>query len=291
MRSIRTWVAFAAAVALALVAVAPSAVAQQKPLKDFAGHKDPALFTRMPGFFLVNQGAITEKSFDRYEFYVKGEKGRGRSPIEGHFVTYAYTLDKGSGQTPSSLEIMRNYQAAAAKFGGKVLWEDTYRTTILIVKDGKETWVEVNPVPAGYAYTLRIMERQAMEQRVVADAAAFKAGLAETGHVEVPGIYFDTAKADIKPESEAALNEVVKLLQADPALKVWVVGHTDNTGVEQANVTLSQARAAAVVKALATKGVAPARLSAHGAGPYAPVTENRTDEGRAKNRRVELVAR
>jgi outer membrane protein OmpA-like peptidoglycan-associated protein len=186
---------------------------------------------------------------------------------------------------------MRNYQSAAAKLGGKVLWEDGYRTTILISKDGKETWVEVNPVPNGYAYTLRIMERQAMEQKVVAGAAEFKAGLAESGHVEVPGIFFDTAKAEIKPESDSALKEVVKLLQGEPALKVWVVGHTDNTGVEDANVTLSQARATAVVKALVGLGIPAARLSAHGAGPYAPVAENKTDAGRAKNRRVELVAK
>jgi outer membrane protein OmpA-like peptidoglycan-associated protein len=272
-----------------LVLTAPAAFAQPKPLKDFAGAKDTTLFTRMPGFFLVSPPAIVEKAFDRYEFFIKGEKARERKPIEGHVITYSYTLDRTAHQTPSSLEIMRNYQAAAAKLGGKVLWEDNYRTTILIAKDGKETWVEVGPVPAGYAYTLRIMERQAMEQKVLADAAAFKAGLAETGHVEVPGIFFDTAKADIKPESEPSLDEVAKLLQADPALKVWVVGHTDNTGVEQANVTLSQARAAAVVKALVAKGIAGARLSAHGAGPYAPVTENKTDDGRAKNRRVELV--
>ena len=186
---------------------------------------------------------------------------------------------------------MRNYQAAAAKLGGKVLHEDTDLTTILIAKDGKETWVEVSPIPNGYEYTLTILDRQAMEQKVVADAAAFKAGLAETGHVEVPGIFFDTAKAGIKPESDAALKEVVKLLQGDPALKVWVVGHTDNTGTEEANVTLSQARAAAVVKALVGMGIPAARMSAHGAGPYAPVAENKSDAGRAKNRRVELVAK
>jgi len=280
-------------VAMVAAAVVTAAVsyAQPKPLKDFAGLKDPTLFTRMPGFFLIRPASVVEKSFDRAEFFVTTGKVRERKAIEGHVVTYRYVLDRTSGHSPSSLEIMRNYQAAAAKLGGKVLHEDVYRTTILIEKDGKETWVEVSPAPAGYEYQLKIIERQAMEQKVVADAAAFKAGLAESGHVEVPGIFFDTAKADIKPESETALKEVVKLLQGEPALKVWVVGHTDNTGVEEANVTLSQARAAAVVKALVGLGIAPARLSAHGAGPYGPVAENRTDAGRAKNRRVELVAK
>jgi outer membrane protein OmpA-like peptidoglycan-associated protein len=273
-----------------LLLVAAPALAQ-RPLKDFPGAKDPALFTRMPHFFLVAASSVVEKQFDSYTFLVKDAKTVERRPIEGHKVVYKYDLDRAAGAGTSSLQIMRNYQAAAATLGGKVLHEDAYRTTIVIAKEGKETWVEVAPVPAGYAYTLTIVERQAMQQAVVADAAAFKAGLAQSGHVEVPGIFFDTGKSEVRPESDAALKEVVKLLQADPALKVWVVGHTDNTGAEDMNVSLSQARSAAVVKALVGMGIAPARLAAHGAGPYAPVAENRTEEGRAKNRRVELVAR
>ena len=89
---------------------------------------------------------------------------------------------------------------------------------------------------------------------MVADAAALGSGLKETGHVEVPGIFFDFGKADIKPESEAAVNEVVKLLRVNAAWKVWVVGHTDNVGSVESNLTLSGARSAAVVKALAQEG-------------------------------------
>jgi outer membrane protein OmpA-like peptidoglycan-associated protein len=265
--------------------------AQQKPLKDFAGAKDHPLFTRMPGFFLISASSVIEKSFDRYEFFVTANRVRERKPIEGHSYTYRYILDQKAAATPSRLEIMRNFQAAAARLNGKVLHEDAYRTTILVARDGKEAWVEVSPGASGSEYYLRIVERQEMEQKVIADAAAFKAGLAASGHVEVPGIFFDTAKAEIKAESEPALHEVVTLLHADPALKVWVVGHTDNTGTEEANVTLSQARATAVVKALVARSIPAARLSAHGAGPYAPVAENESEAGRAKNRRVELVAK
>jgi len=263
----------------------------QKPLKDAPGTKDPALFTRMPGFYLPSAASMVEKAFDSYTFMVKGEKGIERKAIEGHLLTYKYILDRTSGSSPSSLQIMRNYQGAAAPLGGKVVHEDRYRTTIIIAKDGKETWVEVSPVPAGYEYTLSILERQGMQQDVLANAAAFKAGLAQSGHVEVPGIFFDTGKSEVKAKSDAAIKEVLKLLQADPALNVWVVGHTDNTGAAEMNVSLSQARAAAVVKSLVQMGIAPARLAAHGAGPFAPVAENRTEDGRSKNRRVELVAR
>ncbi|MCX6624012.1 MAG: OmpA family protein, partial [Acidobacteria bacterium] len=128
-------------------------------------------------------------------------------------------------------------------------------------------------------------------QDVVADAAALRSGLKENGHVEVPGIFFDFAKSDVKPESGPALKELAAMLQANPALKAWVVGHSDNVGLAETNMTLSGARAAAVVKALIERGIAAGRLAPHGAGPYAPVASNATDEGRARNRRVELVAR
>ncbi len=94
----------------------------------------------------------------------------------------------------------------------------------------------------------------------------------------------------MKPESEAALKEVAKLLSSDPGLKLLVVGHTDSVGQLEANMKLSQARAEAVVQALTkTYSVAATRLKALGAGPIAPAATNRTEEGRAKNRRVELV--
>jgi OmpA-OmpF porin, OOP family len=100
--------------------------------------------------------------------------------------------------------------------------------------------------------------------------------------------YLDTGKSELKPESDAAVAEVVKLLKTDPALKVYVVGHTDN--VASLNLKLSQARAASVVQALVTKrGIAATRLIGRGAGPLAPVASNDSEEGRAKNRRVEPV--
>jgi len=112
------------------------------------------------------------------------------------------------------------------------------------------------------------------------------------GHVAVYGIYFDTDKAEIKPESAAALTEIAKLLNANAALTVLIVGHTDSAGTLEHNMQLSQARAASVVTALVAKhGIAASRLKAMGVGPAAPLASNRTEEGRAKNRRVDLVER
>jgi OmpA-OmpF porin, OOP family len=282
--------------AVALLAARPAAAGAPAPLADHPGFKDPATFTRIPGYFLAAASSFMEKQFDSYPFHVTDGKKDVRQPIEGHYRQYYYYYDRSKGPVPSALQVIRNYQAAAAKIGGKVLHEQVnpgsaLRTTLLMAKDGKETWAEVQSGD-GSTYYLRIVERQAMEQQVTASAAALQQGLAQSGHVEVPGILFDFGKAEVKPESEPALAEVAKVLAATPALKLWVVGHTDYVGGAEANVTLSQARAAAVVQALVARHrVDAGRLAPFGAGPYAPVASNAGEEGRARNRRVELVAR
>jgi len=113
--------------------------------------------------------------------------------------------------------------------------------------------------------------------------------LADSGKVELYGIYFDTDKTDIKPESKPTLDEVAKLLKGDTALKLEVGGHTDNTGTSDHNMTLSEGRAKSVVQALVkTYGVDGGRLQAKGYGDTKPMVSNDTEDGRAKNRRVEL---
>jgi len=110
------------------------------------------------------------------------------------------------------------------------------------------------------------------------------------GHIAIYGVYFETGKYDIKPESEKALTEIAAFLKANPDNKYFIVGHTDNTGDFNANMTLSENRAKAVMDYLVNKsGVDAAQLKAHGVGPMCPVTANSTDSGKARNRRVEIV--
>jgi outer membrane protein OmpA-like peptidoglycan-associated protein len=135
-----------------------------------------------------------------------------------------------------------------------------------------------------------VVEKEAMEQNVTADASSMAGSIKETGKVALYGIYFDTGKSELKPESLSTLQEIAKLLTSDQTLKLYVVGHTDNSGVFDANIKLSMERAAAVVNALVTQhSVAVARLKAFGDGPTAPVGSNENEAGRALNRRVELV--
>jgi outer membrane protein OmpA-like peptidoglycan-associated protein len=127
-----------------------------------------------------------------------------------------------------------------------------------------------------------------MQQVIRADAMA--AALDKEGFVALD-IHFATAKAEILPESRPIIDEIVSLLKIRPNLRVGVEGHTDNTGSPAANKSLSNARAKAVVDAIAAAGISSNRLEPVGYGQERPIADNRTEEGRAKNRRVELVKR
>lgn len=112
--------------------------------------------------------------------------------------------------------------------------------------------------------------------------------LAANAVLVLKNIFFDPNKYDLKPESDAELTEVVRLMKDNPTLKIQINGHTDNSGKTADNITLSEERARAVTAYLVSKGVAPARLSSKGWGDTQPVADNGSPEGRAKNRRTEL---
>jgi len=138
---------------------------------------------------------------------------------------------------------------------------------------------------------LDIVEAAPMEKKMVTvDAGAMAKSIATQGTIALYGIYFDTDKADLKPESDPTLEEIAKLLGDDAGLKLYVVGHTDGVGSFDYNMDLSKKRAQAVVRELTGKyGIAGGRLKSAGVGFLAPVGSNEDEEGRAKNRRVELV--
>ncbi len=138
---------------------------------------------------------------------------------------------------------------------------------------------------------LDLVEAAPLEQKMVTvDASAMAKSIAAQGTIALYGIYFDTDKAELKPESGPTLEEIAKLLQGDAGLKLYVVGHTDGVGGFDYNMDLSKRRAQAVVQELAGKyGVAGGRLKSAGVGFLAPVGSNEDEEGRALNRRVELV--
>jgi outer membrane protein OmpA-like peptidoglycan-associated protein len=152
-----------------------------------------------------------------------------------------------------------------------------------------ERWFQLQTYNSNTTLKFIVVEVAAMEQKVEVDAAAMLEALERDGFIALYGITFDTGKDVIKPESEPLLAEIATLLTSNPRLKLAVEGHTDSVGDKKANLGLSKKRAESVKKWLTGKGVAAARLSAEGFGDGKPVADNRTEDGRAKNRRVELV--
>ena len=136
-----------------------------------------------------------------------------------------------------------------------------------------------------------VVAPEQMEERMTfVNADEMSRSLNDSGRVSLYGIYFDKDKDTLRPDSKPTLLEIQKLLAANPQLRVHVVGHTDNQGTPEHNLDLSRRRADGVVRELVTAyGIAAARMDAFGCGLYAPVASNAADEGRAKNRRVELV--
>jgi OmpA-OmpF porin, OOP family len=256
----------------------------QVPQSDIKGSKDHPLISRMPDFWISE---YKENEFDSYKFIVADNKPL---IIEGHKYSILYKLKSGASD-PGTLKIMRNFQDALKKIGGKVVLDDSFNklSTIQIQKDGKETWIEVRCY-SGIMYRLSIVEREIMKQEIVADANAMGSSINSSGHVSLYGIFFDTGKSELKAESDSAIIQISILLTKNVSLKLYVVGHTDNVGSIDANMKLSKDRADEVVKTLVTKyGIAADRLKSYGVASLAPVESNDNEAGRSKNRRVELV--
>jgi OmpA-OmpF porin, OOP family len=262
------------ALSCGLVAWAGAAAQEQ----DAEGCKDHPLLSRMKGFYISS----CESKFDAADFYTADGN---TVTVEGQKTTIGYALNEGA-PSPSYLQIRRNYGNAMKSLGGTVLFDEARYASFKLVKNGKEVWVAVEGFNDGGDYTLTILEIQAMEQEVTANQMLD--ALNKDGFMALY-INFDTGKSDIKPESQPIVDQIATLLKDNPDLKLSIEGHTDNVGTPQANKTLSEKRARAVVAAVVAAGVDAARLSAVGWGQEKPVADNRSEDGRAKNRRVEIV--
>ncbi len=251
--------------------------------EDAEGCYDHPLFNRMPNFVLTD---CRIKDYDKIDFIDENENDVA---IEGKLHQANYSIKEGF-RAPSELQIIRNYRNAIEKIGGKVVKEYSNDIYLTLTKDNTKYWIIVDASNSGEAYDLTILEKAEMSQDVVANSDAIYDDIQKTGHASIYGIYFDFNKSDIKPESEPAIKEIAKMLNQNKNLKVYIVGHTDNVGSLDYNMKLSQARADAVVKELINKyKISPNRLKAYGVASLAPVNSNNTEEGRAKNRRVEIV--
>jgi OOP family OmpA-OmpF porin len=256
--------------------------------EDEAGTKDPELFNRMPGYYITK---VEAKDFDAHQFY----DGKKMVVVEGKITIVSYSPKESLSPRPSELQIRRNYSNAIKKVGGKILFEgrselyadNRYNREVLsanIVREKVEIWVDVWSM--GDEYFVTIAEKELMRQDIM--ASDMLDAINKNGFIALD-IHFDTGKSTIKPESQPIVDQIVQLMKDNADLKLSVEGHTDNVGDAKSNQKLSEERAKAVVAALTKAGVQTARLSSAGFGQDRPVADNRTEEGRAKNRRVELV--
>ena len=258
-----------------LFGIAGFAAAQ--PPTDAENCKDHPMFSRMKNYTIVN----CERNFDAAEFAIPG----GTKTVEGQKTEIAYALNEDS-LMPSLLQIRRNYGAAAKSLGGTLIYDEEGQLTARVSKGGKDVWLGVEVYNGGRSYTLTVIEVGAMTQEVT--ASDMLDALNKDGFIALH-INFATGKADIAPASMPLVDEIARLLKDNADLKVAFEGHTDNVGAAAANKTLSEQRAGAVMAAVVKSGIGPARLSAAGFGQEKPVADNRTEEGRARNRRVEVV--
>jgi OOP family OmpA-OmpF porin len=281
------------------------------PTQDKAGCKDHPLFNRMPNYEIYGCGTI---DFEAVDFAKPGlkqwEKAEDYETVEGKVYYASYNLKDGA--TPASaLQIIRNFQNAAKAAGGTVLGDyvnpfaadltDNARkfmkdspggtsftryTILKLTKGDSEYWVNVAASDDYHDYNVVVVERKAMTQDVSVKELVDK--LNKDGFITLY-VNFDTNKSTIKAESNKTLDDAAAVLKAAPTLAVVVAGHTDNVGTPEANQKLSEDRAKSVMAALVQRGIAADRLTAKGFGQTSPIADNRTEDGRAKNRRVELV--
>jgi outer membrane protein OmpA-like peptidoglycan-associated protein len=259
--------------------------------QDIERSKDHPLLSRYPNATILEYA----KDYSAVEFAMRraANGNAERKGIEGNrtLIRYFYAADN----QPSPLQLIRNYQNAIKKIGGVVVYErlprdsDSGETTLKVTSGGKEIWIRVEPdifsAPT-QSYLLQIVEIAAMEQVITANKLL--AEINKTGFVALY-INFETNKWELKEDGLATVREIVAMLKSAPTLKLSIEGHTDNVGAPASNKLLSENRARSVMKAVLAGGIAAGRLTAVGFGQETPVADNRTEEGRAKNRRVELV--
>lgn len=258
----------------------------------------------------IRPGALFTESKKFDSLYVI--TGKQLRKVEGRFESHEFFLHGGN---MSEEEARRNYENLIAQMGGvkvndvkpselaaasseeasandkKTRYTDRTSTydAYLVRKPDQLVWIVL--MSNSSSVTTLVLEEQPFKQTVAfVTADAMQSQLASTGHVALY-INFDTDKASIRPDGKPAIDEIAKLLEKDPSLKLSIEGHTDNVGDPAHNKALSQQRADAVMGTLLAAGIAKERLSTVGLGDTKPVADNKDEAGRAKNRRVELVKR
>ena len=244
------------------------------PAQDVEGGKDHPMFNRLSGFYIIDYSV---EEFGSHLFY---DENDNEITVEGTKTFIKYESEK----EVDALKIIRNFSNAIKKIGGKSLESSSNRVYLNIKQGSKETWAEV--FAGDYDYDLTIIEKNEVEQEVTANAILKE--LKETGKA-ILYINFDSGKSTIKKESIPIVEQIIEMMDQAKEINISVEGHTDSDGSNELNLKLSESRAKAVVDAIVKGGIDNSRLASTGFGEEKPIADNKTEEGKAKNRRVELI--
>lgn len=266
--------------------VASSGLARAQDDED--GCNDHPFFNRMTGFYLSK----CEESFNEVEVVTGVDK---TTLLAGTVTNYEYYIKDGA-KMPSIFQILKNYENAILAKGGEKLYfkarsagDGVVGATYKMKHEGFTYWVTFTYFNGSETqcdgYFMSVVKVEEMQQEIEANAMFEKIS---GGEALALYINFETGKAAIQETSMTVVGELHKMLQDNPALKIVIEGHTDNIGAAASNKTLSDQRAAAVKTALVKKGIAADRIRTAGYGQEKPVADNSTEDGRAKNRRVEI---
>lgn len=248
---------------------------------------DHPFFNRLDNYYIDG----CKENYNEYEFVVGHDKTK---TLEGNLIDILYSYDGPFGPNlPSKLQVIKNYENAVAKMGGKKVYSRTTDdggwngATFHLQKDGTEYWLGIydlinNPVDQ---FTLVLMTIEGMKQEIAANEM-FET--INSGRPLALYVNFETGKSVIKSESEHIVEELYQMMNENPTLHIVVEGHTDNVGNKASNQALSEQRATSLKSALVSKGIAPDKIKTVGLGQDQPLADNSTDDGRAKNRRIEI---
>jgi outer membrane protein OmpA-like peptidoglycan-associated protein len=246
---------------------------------------EPSYLGRMKGFFIHS---CTSSEYMTHEFFYHGFDGKSvRLKKNGDFRRINYRKIKNEPRAVSGDQIRLNYANAVKKINGKSLSDRN--NFFSFTNNGDEVFMAIENADDtdDIDYNVVIVIVKSMKQEV---EFTFREGIDKDGKVAVYDILFDIGKSDIKPESAESLKQITSYLNDNPAVKIIIAGHTDNTGTLEGNMTLSKARAESIKNYLVANGkIAASRLVSVGVGQACPVSTNDSEEGRKLNRRVEIV--
>ncbi len=290
--------------------------------RDVKGSKDHPIVSRYPNTHII---AYEAKDFDEYVLPLSAPIKKGGSnpefkkkkELEGKITRFGYAMKP----TTSTLKIFRNFESAFKKSGFKIMfsckkdacgqvskWQaffvkrqvwgklESQRMMTAYKKiNGQDVYLVLYTGAQGRRITigLDVVEVKEMETDLVeVDEKNLQQKLESEGKVALYGIQFEVDKATLLDQSRNSIKVLADVLTKNSTIKVYIVGHTDDSGAPEHNISLSNKRAQAVVQELGKKyKIDTKRLTAFGAGPYAPVGNNANEEGRALNRRVEIIKR